>query len=380
MGWLRYITGRRRDLDMNQRKFLDFFKYILGMTFNTVVFIFVIYMVYTYSQRSFEAGRAFAASLISDKAPHEVEITIPDGATIDEVADILLKNEIISNAMIFKLENMLKKTASDFDGGTFIVNAAMDSNQLMLALRSKYGNSQDVRVTFLEGYTIKDIGVILEAAELLESADEFVQACAENDFHHSFLDDLPNRENQIEGYLFPDTYMFAPGSDAREMASRLLDRFDEIFQWEYYERAHELGLSVDEVITIASIIEKEIRVPEERTLASAVIHNRLKRREPLGMDATILYALDKRKDRILYEDLYIDSPYNTYMYAGLPIGPISNPGAACIEAALYPADVDYLWYVVKDEETGEHFFTNDYNEFLQAKARYQQKFGMGSLD
>ena len=365
---------------MNRRRYFDFFQFIMGMTFNALVFIFVAYLVYTYFQRSYDSGRAFAASLISEKQPREVEITIADGATIDEVAEILVDNKIITNAFIFKLENMLKKTAYDFDGGTFIVDAAMDSNQLISALRATGESSQDVRVTILEGYTTKDIGAILEATGLLEDADEFVDTCANTDFYYSFLNHLPERENPLEGYLFPDTYFFAPGSNSREVAMRLLDRFDGIFKWEYYERAAELGLSVDDVITIASIIEKEIRIPDERALASAVIHNRLARNEPLSMDATIIYALDKRKDRILYEDLYVDSPYNTYIRTGLPIGPISNPGIACIEAALYPADVDYLWYVIMDEEVGEHYFTNNYNDFLQAKARYQQKFAMGILD
>jgi len=365
---------------MNKRRYFDFLKYVLGMSFNAIVFIFVLYMVYSYSQQSFDTGMAFASSFISEKEPREVEITIPDGATIDEVAEILFENDIISNVWIFKLENMLKKAASDFEGGTFVVDASMDSNQLMAVLRSRNNISQEVRVTIREGYTIRDIGVILEAAELLESAEEFIQACAEGDFYYTFLNDVPERENRLEGYLFPDTYFFSPGTDARDIVVRLLNQFDRVFRWEYYERARELGLTVDEVITIASIIEKEIRVPEERSLASAVIHNRLARGEALGMCSTILYALDKRKDRLLDEDLRIDSPYNTYINRGLPLGPISNPGQACIEAALYPADVDYLWFVVKNEETGEHHFTGDYNDFLNAKAHYQQRFGMGALD
>lgn len=354
-------------------KVFDLIKYLLGMAFNAAAFIFVVYMIYTYTQKSFAVGESFAADLVADRESREVEVVLPDGATIDEVADILYENGVISNALVFKLENMLKNTDDDFDGGTFVVNAAMDSNELVAALRSRVNYSQDVRVTILEGYTTKDIGALLEAGELMP-AEEFIEACDATDFYYTFLNDLPERENRLEGYLFPDTYLFAAESDPEDIAVKLLDRFEEIFKWEYYERAYELGLSLDEVVVIASIIEKEIRVPEERALASAVIYNRLKRGEPLGMCSTILYALDKRKDRLLDEDLQIESPYNTYINAGLPIGPICNPGEACIIAALYPADVDYLWFVVKDEETGEHFFTNDYNEFLNAKELYQQRF------
>jgi UPF0755 protein len=269
---------------------------------------------------------------------------------------------------------MLKKFASDFEGGTVTVNAAMDSNQLMAALRSTNQAGNEIWVTIREGYTIRDMGLVLEAAELVKSADEFVGATKEEYFYYPFLDDLPERENLLEGYLFPETYLFAPGTDVRDIAVRMLNQFDRVFRWEFYERAAELGLTVDEVVTIASIIEKEIRVPEERALASAVIHNRLALGERLEMDSTIQYALDKRKDRILYADLEIDSPYNTYRNAGLPIGPISNPGLASIEAALYPADVDYRWFVVSDDETGAHYFTNNYDDFLRARDQYLQRW------
>lgn len=355
------------------KRVLDLLKYLLGMIFNAAVFIFVAMMIYSYTQKSFAFGKDFAAAITAERAPREVEIVLRDDATIDEVADILYENGVISNALVFKLESVLKNTDSDFEGGTFLVNAAMDSIELMGALRSRAVATQDVRVTILEGYTTRDIGALLENSELV-SAEEFSEACNKSSFNYSFLDGLPKRENRLEGYLFPDTYFFAEDSDPEDIIVRLLNRFDEIYKWEYYERARELGLTMDEVIIIASIIEKEIRVPEERALASAVIYNRLERGEALGMCSTILYALDKRKDRLLDEDLQVESSYNTYIYPGLPEGPISNPGEACIIAALYPADVDYLWFVVKDEETGEHFFTNSYDEFLNAKVLYQQKF------
>jgi UPF0755 protein len=353
---------------------LDLVKYLLGMIFNAAVFVLVIWLIYSFTQESFDMGKAFAVAFVSERESREVEITIPDGATIDEVALILYESDIISSPLMFRLEKMLKGATDDFEGGTFTVNAAMDTNQLMAALRSQGNDSQDVRVTILEGLTTRDIGVVLEAAGIIEEAGDFVRAADETDFNFYFLHNLPERPNRLEGYLFPDTYMFAPGSDPRDIALRMLNRFDYIFTWEYFERADELGLTLDDVITIASIIEKEIRVPEERALASAVIHNRLKLGEPLGMCSTVQYVLDKRRDRLLYEDLEIDSPYNTYIHAGLPLGPISNPGLACIEAALWPADVDYRWFVIRDEETGEHYFTNNYDDFLRARDRYQQRF------
>ncbi|MCL2698834.1 MAG: endolytic transglycosylase MltG [Defluviitaleaceae bacterium] len=353
---------------------IDLIKYLLGMIFNAAVFIFIVWLIFSFTQDSYDVGRAFAAAFTNERAPREVEIVIPDGAAFDEVAEILYENDIISSVWLFRLEKMLKGATGDFEGGTFTVNAAMDTNQLMAALRSTDIVGQGIRVTIREGSTIRDIGVVLEAAGVIEDAEEFVRVADEEDFPFPFLVNLPNRPNRLEGYLFPDTYMFMPNSDPWDIAMRMLGRFDQIFTWEHRERAYELSLTVDEVVIIASIIEKEIRVAEERALASAVIHNRLKLGEPLGMCSTIQYVLDKRRDRLLDEDLQIDSPYNTYIHAGLPIGPIANPGLACIDAALWPANVDYRWFVVSDEETGEHYFTNNYDDFLRARTLYLQRF------
>jgi len=154
----------------------------------------------------------------------------------------------------------------------------------------------------------------------------------------------------------------------------MLTRFEDIYDAETRAKAAEMGLTMDEVIIIASIIEKEIRRDDERELAASVIFNRLNIGMKLEMDATVLYALGVNKDRLLYADLEIVSPYNTYMYHGLPAGPITNPGKACIDAALNPAETNYIYYVVKDSETGEHFFTSDYNEFLIAKELYTSQF------
>jgi UPF0755 protein len=171
----------------------------------------------------------------------------------------------------------------------------------------------------------------------------------------------------LEGYLFPDTYYVSAEPTPDEVIGKMLTRFDDIFTDEYEQRAAELGLSVDEAVTIASIIEKEVSVDTERPLVSQVIHNRLELGMELEIDATVLYALDKRPDRLLYADLEVDSPYNTYAYGGLPVGPISNPGADSIHAALFPEEGNYLFYVLQDPETGVHFFSDDYQEHLGAQ-------------
>ncbi len=355
------------------KKVIDVIMYVLGLTFNAALLIIAFSLIYNYSIKSFVAGKDFASELTADKGSKQVEIVLSKTSTIDEVADILHEKEVITSPLVFKLENLLKNTDDNFKAGTYTVDTAMDSNELVKALRHDTSIAQDIKITIKEGYTTKDIGMLLESKELV-TCDEFLKACNEIELDYKFLQDVPTRENRLEGYLFPDTYMIAPGTSADKIIYKLLNRFEEIYKWEYQQRAKELGLTTDQVITVASIIEKEISRAEERALASAVIYNRLKKNEALGMCSTILYALDKRKDRLLDEDLKVESPYNTYINPGLPVGPIANAGEACIIAALYPSADDYLYFVVKDEETGEHFFTKSYDEFLNAKAEYKQKF------
>ncbi len=152
----------------------------------------------------------------------------------------------------------------------------------------------------------------------------------------------------------------------------MLVRFEDVYFTNYSTLAEEEGLTMDEVIIRASIIESEVMYQGEREKVASVIDNRLNISMPLQMCSTVQYTLDKKRDVITLEDLEIDTPYNTYKYSGLPIGPISNPGEDSIRAVLNHEDTDYLYFVLKDQITGEHFFTSDYNEFLSAKEQYGQ--------
>ncbi|HOQ00530.1 MAG TPA: endolytic transglycosylase MltG [Acetivibrio clariflavus] len=195
-------------------------------------------------------------------------------------------------------------------------------------------------------------------------------------FDYDFIAQIPERENRLEGYLFPDTYFFDPLSSDREIITKFLDNFDMKFKLDYYARAKELNMTVDEIITLASIIEKETALPEEKPIISSVFHNRLKSKDPslrkLQTDATIQYILFKRdgkiKEKLTEADTKIDDPYNTYLYEGLPPGPICSPGLASIEAALYPEKTDYYYFVAKGD--GSHYFSKTLSEHEAAKKRY----------
>ncbi|KAE9637260.1 endolytic transglycosylase MltG [Defluviitalea raffinosedens] len=303
----------------------------------------------------------------------EVEITIEQGATTKEIAKMLEEEGLVKNALWFELKSRYFKYDGKFKEGTFLLSTNMDEEEIMKILSSEGSKREGIKVTIPEGFTVEKIAQRLEDESIVKR-DEFMEALKEINYDYDFLSMIPERNNRLEGYLFPDTYEVRKDSEASEIISKMLRRFDEIVKPEYYERAEELGYSMDQIITIASIIEQEAKLDEERPKIAGVIYNRLESNMNLQMCSTVMYALGKRKDRLLYSDLEVDSPYNTYLYNGLPIGPICNPGEASIKAALYPEKHDYYYFVLKDEETGEHEFTRTGEEHNLAKQKYNQKF------
>lgn len=235
---------------------------------------------------------------------------------------------------------------------------------------------KELTLLIKEGQTQQDIANTLEQMGVM-TADQFMNTCNNTTFDYPFLMSLPKdtqRKNKLEGYLYPDTYFIYDNSTPEMVINKLLTRFNELFTPEMIKKASDMGLTIDEVVTIASIIEREVKYTPEKPIVASVVFNRLKQGMKLQMDATVLYAKGEHNDRTLTEDTKIQSPYNTYYVDGLPIGPIGNPSIDTINAVLNPAKTDYLYYVLKDEQTGEHFFTSDYNQFLKAKEQYIKNF------
>jgi len=367
-------TRRKKSAhNSNNDTFIKILGVMMGGVLNIVILALTVFGIYYFTKLAFAKGIDMGLEMTSVKPYEEVEVTIEKGASVEEVAEILEKNGLIPSALMYRLENMLKNNTDPYPGGTFVLNTEMDNSQLHSALWNVVVYGTDITITIPEGYTLKEIALLLESKELVET-DKFIEACDTLELDYDFLSEVPERANRLEGYLFPDTYRFAEKSTPEQIIRKLLTRYQEICTAEYEDRANQLGLSMDQVITIASIIEKEAKLNSERPLVSEVIHNRLEQDMKLQMCSTVLYALDKRKDRLLLEDLGVDSPYNTYLYGGLPAGPISNPGQASINAALYPETGDLLYFVIKNEETGEHVFTNNEEDFLKAKEKYNQQF------
>ena len=360
-------------MDNYLKKFFGMMGFTFGTFFNIAILGVLVYAAYTLTFAAFDFGREFADDAFADTYFAEARITIEEGANLRDVSLILEEHGIIRNALTFQIESMLMGNNQPFNGGTFSVNSNMSTNQINFTLRAVITPGNDIRITIPEGRSLREIAELLEANDIV-SAAHFIEVANTGDFRYSFLQYVPSRENRLEGYLFPDTYFISENPTPEEIIHNMLVRFEEMFDADIRRRADEMGLTMDEVVIIASIIEKEVRLPEERALASAVIHNRLAINMPLQMCSTVVYAMGITRDRLLYSDLQFPSLHNTYLHRGLPIGPITNPGRASLEAAVNPADVNYLFFVLRGPDASDHFFTHDYNEHLRARARYNQPF------
>ena len=225
-------------------------------------------------------------------------------------------------------------------------------------------NKDKVYITIPEGYTIDDIAEKLEENNICNSK-EFIDSVKNYELP-KYISNNPNKRYNLEGFLFPDTYSFNKNENADFIIKTMLNRFEKVWQ----EIVEDLNISIPEEeiekkVNVASIIEKEAVVDSERSFISSVIYNRIAIGMPLQIDATVIYSYGYHIEKMYEKYLEIDSPYNTYMYYGLPIGPISNPGRASLMAALKPKETDYLYYLLESENT--HYFTDNYDDFLRRK-------------
>lgn len=300
----------------------------------------------------------------------DIQVTIEDGSSVRAIANALLQNGVIDSNMQFLYLCSRDGKGDNFQPGEYTFNNYMDFNEICDVLESGRKDDEQIKITIKEGAWLKEIAAQLEESGLC-TAQEFIDACNSRDYDYDFVAEIPDRDNLLEGYLFPDTYYFAPDMTAHDIVDKMLSRFNDVFDVSLKGAAQLKGVSMDEAVIAASLVESEARYPDDRAKIASVIYNRLNSGMKLQMDASVLYALGEKKDRVLYADLEVQEEHNTYYVDGLPVGPIGNPGKDCLEAAVNPADTDYLYYVVDNAETGEHYFTHDYNDFLNASSRYK---------
>ena len=283
-------------------------------------------------------------------------------ADIGYVADLLKDAGIIEYKGLFKFYCAISNADTKIDPGTYELNTNYDYRALVKKMQVGSGAMVTTKVTFPEGYTMEQIFQKLEEEGVCEY-DDLMEAAANYQYNYSFLDENALGDaTRLEGYLFPDTYEFYQGMQASSAINKFLVNFHDRLTAEMLDLAEQKGLSLKEVVTIASMIEKEAANDSERAQIASVIYNRIKAGMPLQIDSTIMYVLDEHGDVLTTEQTKIDSPYNTYTNTGLPPTPIANPGAASINAALKPADTNYLYYAL-DAESGTHKFFTNYSEF-----------------
>ncbi len=300
-----------------------------------------------------------------------VEFTVPEGASTKDIAEILKESGLINSTLAFRLESKAEGYDGTYRQGNYSIEKGTANEEIMKMLQTGIVYSDASKLTIPEGYTAKQIAELLEEKGFF-TAEEFITEMNTGTFDYEFLKDIPDREYRLEGYLFPATYEIKEGETVHDLIVKMLDRFE--ITYDNILSGYSGDLTVDELVTVASLIESEIQVESERKTAAGVIYNRLEADMLLQIDSTVQYALSTRNEVVTYDDLEVDSPYNTYMYKGLPYGPICCPGEPSLDAAVNPEDNNYIYYVVKERGSGEHVFTENYDDFLKAKEAYQQSF------
>lgn len=288
-----------------------------------------------------------------------VRVTVPAGGVFGEVRDTLVARGLVGSPRWFTLVARLKGADRSLKAGVYDIEPGTSAGRILEILSS--GLEAMERITVPEGLTVVEVARILHSTLGLDTA-EFLAAASDS----ALVGRVSSTATSAEGFLYPETYRVPASITPRMMVTVMLEEFLDAWPSEWDARLDTLGRSREEIITLASIVEGEARVDEERAVISAVYHNRLRAGMRLQADPTVQYAIQRatgqRKPRLFLRDYEIESEFNTYLIDGLPPGPVSSPGRASIEAALYPAEVPWLYFVA--DSTGRHVFTRTYREHL----------------
>lgn len=306
------------------------------------------------------------------EAGGEVVLTIPPGSTTEQIANLLREAGVIRSALAFRLRARQTGVDGSFQAGQHVLRRNMTVDEAIQALQK--AETHERILTLIEGWRREQMAAYLQAQNAL-NASEFLILTADPVPEHGFLADLPAAAS-LEGYLFPDTYRIEPETTTGQFVSRLLDQFAGKIGGAVNEGFQANGLNVHQAVTLAAIVEREAQVAAERPVIASVFYNRLRIGMPLQADPTVQYALGYQdsegrwwKKTVTYDDLRVESPYNTYANAGLPPGPICNPGLAALQAVAAPATTDYYYFVAVGD--GSHVFSRTLEEHNANVRKYQ---------
>lgn len=306
---------------------------------------------------------------VNTQNPQTKTITIPSGASTQKISEILAGSGMIRNQLAFRIFSRYEGLAAKMQAGDYSLNTGMSVPEIISRISG--GEVDTLTFTIPEGYSLKQIAETLVSKGLVDR-NRFTDLLARGNFNYDFLQGLPAGEKRLEGYLFPDTYRINKGASEEDIISMMLARFAREITPEFKQKAAALGMTPHQAVTMASIVEREAAKDVERPKVAAVFLNRMKKGWKLESCATIQYALGTNKTRLLYKDLQIESPYNTYKYKGLPPGPIAAPGRASLQAVVNPDKDEYMFFVVSED--GQHVFSRTLAEHNRSKAKYISRF------
>ncbi len=360
-------STRRSESRLKKKSKLPFV--LIGAVGLVCLLFFSSYLSYTYLVDRYK--NPLTAESIQLDMTNKVIFKIAKGSGTKEIAASLKDMGLIKNEAIYRFLSKFNGYDGNYNAGTYTLCDGLSYEEIMVILT---GSPDTVTVTFPEGFSIIQMAERLEAKNVV-SADAFLKAVQTADVSsYDFIEDFSSHDYRLEGYLFPDTYEFGVDCEPETVIYKMLNRFREVFLPKYYEQIEELGYSLNDVITMASIVEREAKLASERKTIAGVFYNRLSHSEgfpKLQSCATVQYVHKKLYNKTLvkisYEDILVDDPYNTYQIDGLPPGPICNPGLAAIKAALYPEEHKYYFFVAKADESGGHVFSKTAAEHEAAK-------------
>jgi len=299
-----------------------------------------------------------------------VQFSVPNGESLHRVSDNLERKNIIRSKYFLLLYSKIFGTANNIKSGNYYIekgSTARDIHNLIVS-----GRQIQKEVTIPEGWTMSMTAERFVQAGIVESKQAFLKAAEDKELLNKYS--IPG--NSAEGYLFPDTYRFTPGMPGVKIVTHLIESFYEHLEKEHSEYKKLTEKELYKKITLASIVEREYRVPKEAPKIASVFYNRLKEEIALGSCATVGYVISEIRGKehpeyLSFADTQIESPYNTYIHKGLPPGPIANPGIIAIDAVFNPADTDYYYFVLKDTSTGEHFFSKNLQDHRAAREAFK---------
>ncbi len=350
---------------------------LLILAVSAALVFFIGLAIYHYVENSYVAP-------VADNTSQTVYVEIKSGSSLSKIATLLYEKGIIRNKFAFQLYADLNDLGGSLKAGEYNLSPGMTLEQIADILKEGNPPRTVTKVTFVEGSTVEDMAGKLVDSGMFDQAEknEFLKLCDDVDAFSGYdfiaalkgTEKLNSRRYALEGYLAPNTYQFYTDATPKEVITKLLDQFKNVFNDEYKQRAAELNMTVDQVVTLASIIEWEATEGDFKKV-SAVFHNRLAKDDTFSSCATLRYVTGVKKQTYTDEEIKIDSPYNTYMYKGLPLGAINNPGVKAIDAALYPnqefIDQGMYYFCNKNKTSSELVFAKTLKEHNANKAAYE---------